>query len=300
MTRDEAIFDIAGNQVKASLFDYLDVSKFERDVLKRVMPFYTWTRKNIPVQLKHLVQNPQRAEKLAIAKAQFEHETGDLDYSDFGSFWGDRVPVFLGKENKGIVSAFTMLNIVPMADLERMFRPRQLLTEMVSPLIKEPLEQLNNYDTFRKSPITETPGEIKDYLGVTLPAWAWKLAQIIVPLTEINRLNPLGVFGERTVDPATGRTTITEAFGGLGARRESNPVDAPEVARWLRFFSGAIVYDVNLRKQRYFHNKTIERDLSKLKGKLKWHAAHKRTRRMEAMIEVIEEYERQKLSDPGG
>ena len=300
MTRDEAIFDIAGNQVKASLFDYLDVSKFERDVLKRVMPFYTWTRKNIPVQLKHLVQNPQRAEKLAIAKAQFEHESGDLDYSDFGSFWGDRVPVFLGKENKGIVSAFTMLNVVPMADLERMFRPKQLLTEMVSPLIKEPLEQLNNYDTFRKSPITETPGEMKDYLGVTLPAWAWKLAQIIVPLTEINRLNPGGVFGERTVDPVTGRTEITEAFGGLGARRESNPVDAPEVARWLRFFSGATVYDVNLRKQRYFHNKNIQRDLAKLKGKLKWHAAHKRTRRMEAMIEVIEEYERQELSDPRG
>ena len=300
MTRDEAIFDIAGNQVKASQFDYLDVSKFERNVLKRVMPFYTWTRKNIPAQLKHLVLNPQRAEKLAIAKAQFEHETGDLDYSDFGSFWGDRVPVFLGKESKGIVSAFTMLNVVPMADLERMFRPKQLLTEMVSPLIKEPLEQLNNYDTFRKSPITETPGEMKDYLGVALPSWAWKLAQIIVPLTEINRLNPGGVFGERTVDPVTGQTQVTEAFGGLGARRESNPVDAPEIARWLRFFSGATVYDVNLRKQRYFHNKNIQRDLAKLKGKLKWHAAHKRTRRMEAIMEVIEEYERQKLSDPGG
>jgi hypothetical protein len=81
ITRREMEFDIASQQVKASQFDYMDVSKFERDFLKRTMPFYTWTRKNIPVQLKHLVLNPQRAEKLHLAKEQFEHETGDLDWS---------------------------------------------------------------------------------------------------------------------------------------------------------------------------------------------------------------------------
>ena len=98
MTRDEAVFDIASQKVKESLFDYRDVSKFERNVLKRTMPFYTWTRKNIPAQLKHLVLNPERAEKLHLAKEQFEHETGDLTYSDYGKFWGERMPVFLGKE----------------------------------------------------------------------------------------------------------------------------------------------------------------------------------------------------------
>ena len=92
------IFDVAAQEVKKSLFDYSDVSRFERDVLKRFMPFYTWTRKNIPAQLASLVKNPQRAEKLAIAKAQFEHESGDLDYSDYGQFWGERVPIFFGQE----------------------------------------------------------------------------------------------------------------------------------------------------------------------------------------------------------
>ncbi len=112
------------------------------------MPFYTWTRKNIPAQLASLVKNPQRAEKLAIAKAQFEHESGDLDHSDYGAFWGDRVPVFFGNETQGVIKAFTLLNVVPMADLQRMIRPGPLLAEMTSPMIKAPLEILANYDTF--------------------------------------------------------------------------------------------------------------------------------------------------------
>ena len=298
MNKSEAIFDVAGQQVKKALFDYSDVSRFERDWAKRAMPFYTWTRKNIPAQLKSLVQNPQRAEKLHLAKEQFEYETGDLDYSDYGAMWGDRVPIFLGKEKHGVVQGFMALNVVPMADLQRILKPKPLLAEMTSPLIKAPLELLNNYDSFRKKPITTIPGESKDFLGVALPPKLWHLAQLIVPLVEINRVNPAGVFGEQMVDPVTGKRTITEAFGGLGARRESNPIDAPEVARWLRFFTGATVYDVNLRKQRYFMNKNFKRDATDLKGQLKWAKANQRTRTADRLIEVLEELDRQEITDP--
>ena len=303
MTKDEAIMDVAGQEVKAALFDYNDVSRFERGVLKRIMPFYTWTRNNIPTQLKHLVLNPQRAEKLAIAKEQFEHETGDLDNSDYGAMWGDRVPIFLGKENHGVVKAFMALNVVPMADLQRMIKPGPLLTEMISPLIKAPLEQIANYDSFRKKKISRFPdafalGEPKDFLGVALPARLWHLAQLLVPLVEINRVNPAGVFGEQMVDPVTGKRTVTEAYGGLGARRESNSIDAPEVARWLRFFSGAAVYDVDLRQQRYFMNKNLKRDLAELVGKLKYASANQRTRLAERLIEVIDLVQQQEITDP--
>ena len=303
MTKDEAIMDVAGQQVKAALFDYNDVSRFERSTLKRIMPFYTWTRNNIPTQLKHLVLNPQRAEKLAIAKEQFEHETGDLDNSDYGAMWGDRVPIFLGGENHGVVKAFMALNVVPMADLQRMIKPGPLLTEMVSPLIKAPLEQIANYDTFRKKKISKFPevfplGEPKDFLGVALPSRLWHLTQLLVPLVEINRVNPAGVFGERMVDPVTGKRTVTEAYGGLGARRESNPIDAPEVARWIRFFSGAAVYDVDLRQQRYFMNKNLKRDLAELAGKLKYASANQRTRLAERLIEVIDLVQQQEITDP--
>ena len=296
--KEDMIFDVAAQEVKKSLFDYSDVSRFERDVLKRFMPFYTWTRKNIPAQLASLVKNPQRAEKLAIAKAQFEHESGDLDHSDYGSFWGDRVPIFFGKESQGVIKAFSLLNVVPMADLQRMIRPGPLLAEMTSPMIKAPLEIIANYDTFRKGkPVKAFPGEMKDYLGVSLPPRLWHLAQVIVPLTEINRLNPAGVFGERTKDPLTGNIASTAGWGGAGAMRETT-MDAPEIARWIRFFSGGTVYDVDLHKNRYIANRNLLKDAAELKGKMKWAYANTQNERAARIEEVLNEVLRQEITDP--
>jgi len=262
------------------------------------MPFYTWTRKNIPAQLKSLVLNPQRAEKLAIAKQQFEHETGDLDYSDYGAFWGDRVPVFLGEESKGVIKAFTLLNVLPMADLQRVLKPAPLLAEMTSPLIKVPLEIVANYDTFRKSKITKYKNESKDYLGVSLPPRMWHLAQALVPLTEINRLNPRGVFGERMKDEF-GRVKSTRAYGGMGALRETS-MDAPEAARWIRFFSGGTTYDIDLHKNRYIMNKNLKKDIAALKGKIKWAARNGQNDRVKRLYELLEQVMRQEITDPMG
>ncbi len=300
-TKEDIDMDVAGNQVKAALFDYGDVSKFERDALKRFMPFYTWTRKNIPAQLKHLVLNPQRAEKLAIAKQQFEHQTGDLDYSDYGQFWGQRVPVFLGKENQGVIKAFTLLNVLPMADLQRIIQPGPLLAEMTSPAIKAPLEILANYDTFRGSKIAKQrfgSGESKDFLGVSLPPRLWHLSQIIVPLTEINRLNPAGVFGERAKDDR-GIMQSTRAFGGVGALRESS-IDAPEAARWIRFFSGGTTYDVDLGKQRYMMNKNLLKDIRDLKSAIKFAARNSQNERVQTLEALLEQVLRQEITDPMG
>ena len=307
VTRDEAIFDIASQEVKAALFDYQDLSRFERNVLKRVFPFYTWTRKNIPAQLKALVQNPQRAEKLEIARQQFEHNAGDLDQSDYGKFWGDRVPVFLGGEEDGVVKAFTLLNWVPMADLQRTLTPKALVAEMTAPVPKAIFEQITNWDTFRSTerrrvPVVEKDMQTgmalsKDFLGVPLNPRLWHLAQLIVPLTEINRLNPAGVFGEKTADPITGEQSVTKGLGGYGASREAGSVDIPEISRWIRFFSGVRAYDINLKQQRYFMNKNLKRDIGALKGKLKYAAARGENRKAQELYEILEEIIRQNTTD---
>ena len=195
-----------------------------------------------------------------------------------------------------------MLNTIPLVELQRFAHPKALVTEMISPIPKEIFEQLANYDTFREKPIVEFPeegflGESKDLLGVELPARLWKLAQLMVPLIEINRANPAGVFGEKTLDPETGEQYITRGWGGWGSYRESNPTDLSEVARWMRFFTGARTYDVDLEKQSYFENKNFSKDLASLKAKLKWAVAKGENRRAEQIIRTIEAYERQKFAE---
>lgn len=298
MTLDDMIADTAGRKVQEALFDYGDLSTFEQSVAKRVMPFYTWTRKNIPAQFKALVQNPERAEKLAIAKQQFEHETGEMDKSDYGKFWGDRVPVFFGNENEGVVKAFALMNLVPMADLQFMLDPKRVIGEMATPYVKAPLEILANYDTFMNRAINSYPGETQDFLGVSLPPKLHHLAKLLVPLGEINRVNPAGVFGENIVDPVSGKSIVqTEAFGGLGTSRESYK-DNYELSRWIRFFSGVPSYNVNLARIEYFENKNLQRDVAKLKGKIKWAVRKGENRKLQQLYDLLEAVQNGETDDP--
>ena len=51
-------FDQAAIHVKKHLFDYDNLSKFEKEFMRRGIPFYTWTRKNLALQLQTLSTKP--------------------------------------------------------------------------------------------------------------------------------------------------------------------------------------------------------------------------------------------------
>lgn len=48
----------AAYNVNKFLFDYTDLSPFERNVMRRLVPFYTWMRKNTQLQIENLVERP--------------------------------------------------------------------------------------------------------------------------------------------------------------------------------------------------------------------------------------------------
>jgi hypothetical protein len=50
----------AAARTKKFLFDYDDLSRFEREFMRRLIPFYTWRRKNIPLQVENLIRRPGR------------------------------------------------------------------------------------------------------------------------------------------------------------------------------------------------------------------------------------------------
>jgi hypothetical protein len=54
---------LASMYTLASQFDYTDLSKFEREKLKLIMPFYTWARNNIPLQFRALMSEPGKVLK---------------------------------------------------------------------------------------------------------------------------------------------------------------------------------------------------------------------------------------------
>lgn len=87
-------FDKLGNatdamrSVKETLFDYSDLTAFERNKLRRINGFYTWTRKNVPLQFRALKEAPARVNRVATAEQRLLTEEGgegqpDTAYSNF-------------------------------------------------------------------------------------------------------------------------------------------------------------------------------------------------------------------------
>src|SRR5690606_8936785 len=53
-------------------FDYDDLSAVERSVMRRLVPFYTWTRKNLPLQIEMMARNPKAYNRFTQAKNNIE------------------------------------------------------------------------------------------------------------------------------------------------------------------------------------------------------------------------------------
>ena len=92
-------FDEAAKQVKKWLFDYKELTGFERQVARRIVPFYTFMRKNIPAQMEAVMRHPGRYLAVGKAKraveAKAELEQGPIgvvrDYMD--DLWAWRLPM---------------------------------------------------------------------------------------------------------------------------------------------------------------------------------------------------------------
>ena len=54
----------AGTWVIGTQFDYSDLSDFERRLMKNIIPFYTWTRYNVPLQVRSLWMEPGKVNRL--------------------------------------------------------------------------------------------------------------------------------------------------------------------------------------------------------------------------------------------
>ena len=310
------LFDHASMLTKKSLFDYSDLSGFEQNVFKRLIPFYTWSRKNIPAQIEGILTHPERYQKITTAREQIEYGEGRPS-PEATDWYGKRVPIYLGKEGEtDLWKMVALLNYAPVADLERLGRPKDLLFEMVTPFLKEPMEQLTNYSAYRSKAIQKYKGQTEDFLGIRMPKRMAHLAQILVPIAEINRANPFGVFGEATMtsrgvlestksfDTLKGRLPIVGDWEvdlpgeGLTPREPTTGYDLERGSRLLRYLTGLRVYPVDEPLGRYWQNKNFESDLRQLQSYLKWAAAKGKTVEVQEVMQLIQRYLAGAVTDP--
>lgn len=220
----------AAATTKKFLFDYFDLTAFEKKVMRRIIPFYTWMRKNIPLQLKTLITDPRIFARLN--DIQNAIAGGPIDWEEKPDYIQDMMAI----QPMGSDKYFS--NTLPWQDLTRIptgVNSRSLsdLLSSVNPLIRAPIESVTNTNWWTGQPLEDYAGEQTD----------------IPVLTTLLRL--LGSDTDYTVSARYGGhllnqiPVLTRAGGLLDAATGQETNDARILSRVSTTLGGPSIYNAS-------------------------------------------------------
>src|SRR3990167_4960632 len=253
--------DAAALSVKKFLFDYKDLTIFERQVLKRMMPFYTWSRKNIPLQIDQFIEQPQKfVPIMKILDNRKEEDLAKVKYTN--PYMYEKLPA----EYKRTIDSVTYIpleGLLPSADLAKISRPQELFFELLSPYIKTPLELIMNKSFFTEKEIEKYPNETKELLGMDIPIkWHYAFTTILHQARMI-----------KTINNAMRKKTYGEEL-------------SPDEIILEQSLSS--IYKMNLDDLSLKANQVIDRKIRDLKQAYKWAIRNDRNKEAERILKTID------------
>lgn len=158
-------FEAAGLHMKRVFYDYSDLSMFERDVLKRFLPFYSWSRHNIPRMLQTMVTKPTVHLRVSQMINNMERGAAGPDFNreeELPDWVRDRFGMVVAKRKDGSYWVRTAEGVLPMTDAYKMLAGdgiSETITNGLVPFIKVPIEQLTNLSLYTQRPIEQFEGQ---------------------------------------------------------------------------------------------------------------------------------------------
>lgn len=115
--------EMAGMLVKASQFDYTDLSPAEQRVMKLISPFFVWTKNNVPYQFRNLFANPGKVNAILDLQQNVERYFGDEDdtMDKYLPDWLSEQMGFASQFGSGENQLALSMNL-PLTDLNRVFQ----------------------------------------------------------------------------------------------------------------------------------------------------------------------------------
>lgn len=162
-------------------FDYGDfASGFEQQWMKRIIPFYTFFRHNMPLQLEMILKKPSTYSHWYAINRNLDELTPEESVVPgyFGELQGVRLPLKVGD------SRAYWLPDLPIKDLAKFKDPYGEMMSMVNPLIKVPLEYAQDKMFWKGIPITDKQTDLPNGFS-----WA---GGILAPLGITNRNTKTG------------------------------------------------------------------------------------------------------------
>ena len=157
---DKLGVESAGEAVRKILFDPTDLTDFERNVMKRAMPFYTFTKKNLAFQLDNLSKNASQYSRLIKGYKGLLDAATDENSENVSAWMKDNlyIPIpGIGKDGSYTVLRGTM----PFGNLiDTVEHPLSNTVNLVSPLAKMPFELVTNKNSFTGNDIEKFKGQM--------------------------------------------------------------------------------------------------------------------------------------------
>jgi hypothetical protein len=237
-------------------FDYEDLGKMETAVGRRVIPFYTWTRKNLPLQLELLAKKPQKINRFYQLKRSIEAQSEEEGvvpewYEDAMAV---RMPFKLGGGQ-----AYGFPDMLPQQQLHELADPGMFLG-MTTPFVKAPLEWHREKQLYKGVPLSTEQQPVPTAMAVVpglMPAleslgfaekaeqgWTMRdkdlylVDQYMPAIAKARRLFPND---ERFEDRRM--ASMLSTFLGVGLR--PNTQSEQETELWRQYF------DLKEREQRF-------------------------------------------------
>jgi len=160
-------------------FDYSRLSPFEKNVMRRLIPFYSFGRKNLELQLSTMAKNPQRIGNITKAGRALGSPTGlgegeeELKYPDWML---NRFVADFGENQYGLPQVVSGFGTPIEEQAELYERGLMGILSRLNPLIKVPLEKATGRDFFYERDLSTVykadeyqslPGALKTWLDIT-------------------------------------------------------------------------------------------------------------------------------------
>lgn len=249
-------------RTKQFLFDYSNLTKFEKEFMRRVIPFYTFMRKNMELQVATMFTTPGRisAELHAIesiGEMLGAENLSEEERAQLPEWMRDKALIVTGKKN-GILEVITGLE-TPIESLFKMTKPNQIIAS-VSPLIRTPVELGSGYSFFHAKEISDltnaryfekAPGPIKEFIGYH----EVKGEREGKPFTYAVSLRPHRMHFILNLPPST---RVFTTLGNVGEK------DVSGSSKWLEAIFGLRANAVDLELESERREKELKRQLEDL------------------------------------
>jgi hypothetical protein len=156
------IKNTGAEKVSEALFDYSHLTSFEKDVMKRIFPFYTFMKNNLVFQSKNLFYKTGRYAAVGRAFDYWNEDMAGISSDDMPDYMQDNmwlpIPMLVQSDDEEAI-AFLKLNL-PISDFTELIeKPFQKGVSSISVPFKIAMELGFGRDSFTDQELVKYPGE---------------------------------------------------------------------------------------------------------------------------------------------